>query len=179
MHDVPRHRPSGLSAVAGKGNRCSGLAGRWNVSQRPYPVTTQLPSGCFTNITLPVPLALSFPDSAFAARLKSTCHPNAACAIVSDDKIILTQLFSKPKLLHASKPIFSHRPVTGFPAAVSSWATPVQQLLSLEAPPFPLSSRPERSVVERSAVRPSAFSNPASEAIPDEPSPQSSAYPAT
>jgi hypothetical protein len=35
---------------------------------------------------------------------------------------------------------------------------PVQQLLSREAPPFPLSSRPERSVVERSAVRPSAFS---------------------
>jgi hypothetical protein len=29
---------------------------------------------------------------------------------------------------------------------------PVQQLLSLEAPPFPLSSRPERSAVERSAV---------------------------
>jgi hypothetical protein len=39
-------------------------------------------------------------------------------------------------------------------SAVSSWATPVQQLQSLEAPPFPLSSRPElrRSVVERSAV---------------------------
>src|SRR5580692_5327045 len=30
--------------------------------------------------------------------------------------------------------------------------TPVQQLLSPEAPPSPLSSRPERSVVERSAV---------------------------
>src|SRR5580658_3110115 len=29
---------------------------------------------------------------------------------------------------------------------------PVQQLLLLEAPPSPLSSRPERSVVERSAV---------------------------
>jgi hypothetical protein len=31
----------------------------------------------------------------------------------------------------------------------------VQQLLPLEAPPSPLSSRPERSEVERSAVRPS------------------------
>ena len=28
-----------------------------------------------------------------------------------------------------------------------------QQLLSIEAPPFPLSSRPKRSAVERSAVR--------------------------
>jgi len=37
-------------------------------------------------------------------------------------------------------------------SAVYSWATPVQQQLSQEAPPSPLSSRPERSVVERSAV---------------------------
>src|SRR6202044_2507641 len=38
-------------------------------------------------------------------------------------------------------------------SAVSSWATAVEQLLFLEAPPFPLSSRPERSVVERSAFQ--------------------------
>ena len=31
-------------------------------------------------------------------------------------------------------------------------SAPVQQLLSLEAPPSPLSSRPKRGVVERSAV---------------------------
>jgi hypothetical protein len=37
-------------------------------------------------------------------------------------------------------------------SAVSSWAIPVQQLRSPEAPSSPLSSRPERSVVERSAV---------------------------
>jgi hypothetical protein len=37
-------------------------------------------------------------------------------------------------------------------SAVSSWATPVWRLLSLEAPPLPLSSRPKQSAVDRSAV---------------------------
>ena len=39
------------------------------------------------------------------------------------------------------------------------------------ATPLPLSSRPERSEAEGSAVRPAALSNPSSEALADEPSP--------
>jgi hypothetical protein len=39
------------------------------------------------------------------------------------------------------------------------------------ATPLPLSSRPERSEAEGSAVRPAALSNPSSEALQDEPSP--------
>ena len=43
------------------------------------------------------------------------------------------------------------------------------------ATPLPLSSRPERSVVEGSAVRPAALSNPSPDAAPDEPSPRNQA----
>jgi hypothetical protein len=53
------------------------------------------------------------------------------------------------------------RTMTGISSEMSmDWGRPkkmktvsVQQLLSLEAPPSPLSSRPRRSAVERSAVR--------------------------
>jgi hypothetical protein len=43
------------------------------------------------------------------------------------------------------------------------------------ATPLPLSSRPERSGVEGSAVRPAALSNPSPDAAPDEPSPRNQA----